>query len=58
MDQTVKGLQSKALQTQSLKFLLSRFIRKAQAIFALYTYKISKNIYKNTRGKSGKFMFL
>jgi len=42
----------------SLNFFITNFIRKAQPIFCLYMYKISKNIYKNTRGKSGKFMFL
>jgi hypothetical protein len=42
----------------TLNLFLTNFIRKAQPVFCLYMYKISKNIYKNTRGKSGKFMFL
>jgi hypothetical protein len=44
--------------TTSINQFLTTFIRKAQPIFSLYVYKISKNIYKNTRGKSGKFMFI
>jgi len=58
INQNMSGLQNISQQKQSLKFLLSRFVRKSQSIFSLYTYKISKNIYKNTRGKSGKFMFV
>jgi len=27
-------------------------------IFSLYIYKVDKFIYKNTRGKSGKFTFI
>ena len=37
--------------------LLNNF-RKLLPIFSLYIYKVDKNIYKNTRGKSGKFTFL
>lgn len=44
--------------TLNLQQFLNTFIRKSQSIFSLYVYKISKNIYKNTRGKSGKFMFV
>jgi hypothetical protein len=46
------------VKTPSLSLLLSSFMSKHQSIFSLYIYKISKNIYKNTRGKSGKFMFI
>jgi len=42
----------------SLQNFISKFFVNYQSIFTLYIYKISKNIYKNTRGKSGKFMFL
>jgi hypothetical protein len=41
----------------NLKSTLAKFIRNHHPIFTFYIYKISKNIYKNTRGKSGKFMF-
>jgi len=50
--------QHKHTPITTLNQLLTTYIRKAQPIFSLYVYKISKNIYKNTRGKSGKFMFL
>jgi hypothetical protein len=33
-------------------------LKRFKPIFAFYIYKIDKNIYKNTRGKSGKFTFL
>lgn len=42
----------------TLKYFLNKFFKKIQPIFTLYIYKINKNIYKNTRGKSGKFMFV
>ena len=31
---------------------------KLKSIFALYTYKVDKQIYKNTRGGSGKYTFI
>jgi len=42
----------------NLPNLLTSFIGRSYPIFSLYIYKVSKNIYKNTRGKSGKFMFV
>lgn len=33
-------------------------IKKLEPIFLFYIYKVDKNIYKNTRGKSGKFTFI
>ena len=42
----------------NLRDFFSRFVRLVQPLYTVYTYKVSKNIYKNTRGKSGKFMFL
>jgi len=42
----------------NLKQTYTRFIRNSYSIFTFYIYKINKNIYKNTRGKSGKFMFV
>jgi len=42
----------------TLSNFLARFVRNVQPVYTVYTYKVSKNIYKNTRGKSGKFMFL
>jgi hypothetical protein len=41
----------------TLRRILTRFIKESQPLFTLYIYKVSKSIYKNTRGKSGKFMF-
>jgi len=38
-------------------FLLE-YINSHKLIFLIYTYRVSKNIYKNTRGKAGKYMFL
>lgn len=46
------------LTKNSFTEFLSNYTRKAYAIFSLYIYKVNKNIYKNTRGKSGKFMFV
>lgn len=42
----------------TLKNTLTDFLKDSQPLFTLYTYKINKAIYKNTRGKSGKFMFV
>jgi len=38
--------------------LLYKTFKKLKPLFSFYIYKIDKNIYKNTRGKSGKFTFL
>lgn len=44
------------------KFNLARNLmlnlKKLEPIFLFYVYKVDKNIYKNTRGKSGKFTFI
>ena len=37
---------------------LNKSFKKLKPIFAFYIYKVDKNIYKNTRGKSGKFTFI
>jgi len=42
----------------TLNCAIRNFFRKTQSIFFLYIYKVSKGIHKNTRGKSGKYMFL
>lgn len=47
-----------SLYKLNLNRFLIRFIHQSYSIFSLYIYKINKNIYKNTRGKSGKFMFI
>lgn len=39
------------------KNLLSN-LKKLEPIFLFYVYKVDKNIYKNTRGKSGKYTFI
>lgn len=54
---SISVLDTKDRNTTSIKSLISRFYKNHQPIFNLYIYKISKNIYKNTRGKSGKFIF-
>lgn len=33
-------------------------VQKLEPLFLFYIYKVDKNIYKNTRGKSGKYTFL
>ena len=33
-------------------------LKKLEPIFLFYVYKVDKNIYKNTRGKSGKYTFI
>lgn len=33
-------------------------IKKLEPLFLFYVYKVDKNIYKNTRGKSGKYTFI
>ena len=33
-------------------------ITKLEPLFLFYVYKVDKNIYKNTRGKSGKYTFI
>ena len=35
-----------------------RYIRKMLPMFSFYIYKVDKKIFKNTRGKSGKFTFI
>jgi len=60
---TSKGL---ACETAGLKYSASSDIRyktsllinTLRPIFLFYIYKVDKNIYKNSRGKSGKFTFL
>jgi len=47
-----------SVHKQDLNQFIIDFIRKSYSIFSLYIYKVNKNIYKNTRGKSGKFMFV
>lgn len=37
---------------------LNKSLKKLKPMFAFYIYKVDKNIYKNTRGKSGKFTFI
>ena len=33
-------------------------VKKLEPLFLFYVYKVDKNIYKNTRGKSGKYTFI
>jgi len=39
-------------------YLIFRNLKKLEPIFSFYIYKVDKKIYKNTRGKSGKYTFL
>ena len=51
-------LSKKNKETFSINFFISNFIRKNSSIYSIYIYRINKAIFKNTRGKSGKFMFV
>ena len=44
--------------TQNTKILLLENMVKLAPIFSFYIYKVKKKIFKNTRGKSGKYTFL
>ncbi len=41
----------------TVELLFANFI-KVQPMFNFFIYKVNKNIYKNTRGKSGKYTFI
>ena len=41
-----------------LKTILFRNLHKILPIFSFYIYKVDKQIFKNTRGKSGKYTFI
>lgn len=40
------------------KSLYNLSLKKLNFLFAFYIYKVDKNIYKNSRGRSGKFTFV
>lgn len=42
----------------SLTPALMKNVRKLEPMFAFYIYKVDKKIFKNTRGKSGKYTFI
>ena len=42
----------------SLQESLMKIINMLEPMFAFYIYKVDKKIYKNTRGKSGKYTFI
>ena len=42
----------------SLKSILATSFTAINLIFSFYIYKVDKHIYKNSRGKSGKFTFI
>ena len=48
----------KASITPGLEDLFNRALSSLSPIFMLYIYKVDKAIYKNSRGKSGKFTFI
>ena len=37
---------------------LSLSLKNLNLLFSFYIYKVDKHIYKNSRGKSGKFTFI
>lgn len=41
-----------------VRYKTSAIVNALKPIFLFYIYKVDKNIYKNSRGKSGKFTFL
>ena len=45
-------------KTTNLKVVLNKLLQTTKPLFSLYITKVSKNIYKNTRGKSGKYLFV
>jgi hypothetical protein len=45
------------LETQNYS-ILKKNIKSLEPIFLLYIYKVDKSIFKNSRGKSGKFTFI
>lgn len=50
---------SKQIQTNMHLFnFLSKSLNDLQPLFSFYIYKVDKKIFKNTRGKSGKFTFI
>jgi len=60
---SLNNMQASELFTNSKNYttvnkLLYKTFKKLKPLFSFYIYKIDKNIYKNTRGKSGKFTFL
>ena len=42
----------------NLKSILSTNFNMINLIFSFYIYKVDKHIYKNSRGRSGKFTFI
>lgn len=50
---------SKQIQTHAHLFnFLSKSLNELQPLYSFYIYKVDKKIFKNTRGKSGKFTFI
>jgi hypothetical protein len=45
-------------ESPTLNSLLSTSLERLNLLFAFYIYKVDKQIYKNSRGKSGKYLFL
>jgi hypothetical protein len=38
--------------------IIFKHLLKLEPTFSFYIYKVDKKIFKNTRGKSGKFTFI
>jgi hypothetical protein len=45
-------------RTQTYGYWYNTFLQKLNLVFSFYIYKIDKAIYKNSRGRSGKFTFV
>jgi len=45
-------------ETPSLDKFLFKNLLRLDLLFSFYVYKVDKHLYKNSRGKSGKFTFV
>jgi hypothetical protein len=63
-NKTSKTLHTNFLHTENLTtitYSLNSFftqLLKTKPVFSFYIYKVNKNIYKNTRGRLGKYTFI
>ena len=53
-----KGMNSTTVNTNNIQNILYNNLVKLAPLFSFYIYKVDKKIYKNTRGKSGKYTFI
>lgn len=55
---TIKNSQILKSNLINIDSMLKDRLKKTNLIFSLYIYKVDKQIYKNSRGKSGKYTFI